>query len=304
MITTFIKKHKLPDDFKQLVAEFYQPLAQRIYTRFQQDKKPLFVGVNGCQGSGKSTLSAYIAQYLSSTYSLNVVVMSLDDFYLPTTERNKLAADIHPMFVKRGVPGTHNTQLLQQVITQLNDKKSNFWIPRFNKATDEPYPEAEWQYIDSPTDIVILEGWCWGVPSQDKSQLIDPINELEKQNDGEGVWRNYVNQQLAKYYQPLYQFFDYWIALQAPTFDYVYRWRLEQEQKLALTLESTGKTTAQSAVMSAAQTLNFIQYFQRLTEHGMKTLPVFADTTLFLSENRNIHSVKVRQNKNQQKPMS
>ena len=292
MIQAFIDKHVLPDNFKRVVNEFYQPLAERIFNQLHQDKKPFFVGINGCQGSGKSTLSAYIAQYLSSIHSLNVVVMSLDDFYLPKIDRNKLATNIHPMFKKRGVPGTHNTQLLSRVLTQLKDKQSNFLIPKFNKAMDEPYPEGEWQFIEYPADIVILEGWCWGVPAQDNAQLIEPINALEKQHDSKGIWRNYVNQQLAQDYQPLYQLFDYWVVLQAPTFDYVYRWRLEQEQKLALSLESKEQTTKQSGIMSAEQTLNFIQYFQRLTEHGIKTLPLFADTTFVLAENRDVQSVQ------------
>jgi D-glycerate 3-kinase len=288
MITDFIEKHALPDNFKLVADNFYRPLAQQIFTQFQQCRQPFFVGINGCQGSGKSTLSDYIAQYLSDTYSLNVVVMSLDDFYLPQKHRNKLAENIHPLFAKRGVPGTHSTQLLKQLLTQLKDNKSDLFIPKFNKAIDEPYPKAAWQFIDSPADIVIVEGWCWGVSAQEKSQLIEPVNSLEEQNDSEREWRNYVNQQLKEHYQPLYQLFDYWVALQAPSFDYVYRWRLEQEQKLALKL----KSTELSAVMNAKQILNFIQYFQRLTEHGIKTLPLFADTTFILDKYRHIQSVQ------------
>ncbi len=292
MIADFIKKHKLPNDFKHLVEAFYQPLAQRIFTKFQQQQKPFFIGINGCQGSGKSTLSAYISQYLSSTHSLNVVVMSLDDFYLGKKARNKLAQNVHPLLKTRGVPGTHNIQLLKEVLAQLKEYKSPISIPKFNKATDDPYPETNWQFINSPADIVILEGWCWGVPAQEKAQLNEAINPLEKQQDSKGVWRSYVNQQLEKHYQPLYQLIDYWVALQAPSFDYVYRWRLEQEQKLAEKLESTGKNLELSAVMDAEQILAFIQYFQRLTEHGIKTLALFADTTLLLDKNRHIQGIQ------------
>lgn len=294
MIQAFIDKHKLPDDFKQSVNEYYQPLGERIFKQFDNASAPFFVGINGCQGSGKSTLSDYIAEYLSCTYSLNVIVMSLDDFYLGTIDRNKLAESIHPMFATRGVPGTHNTLLLNSVITQLKERKSNISIPAFNKATDQPYPEASWKLLDSPADIVILEGWCWGVPAQQVSQLIEPVNTLERQHDSDGLWRNYVNKQLELNYQPLYQVFDHWVALQAPSFDCVYRWRLEQEQKLVLKLQSAGKTTDQYAVMNAAQILNFIQYFQRLTEHGIKTLPAFADTTFFFDQNRQINNHQVK----------
>ncbi len=294
MISDFIEEHQLPDSFNHLVEQFYQPLAQRIHAKFQQGNKPLFVGINGCQGSGKSTLSAYIQQYLSSAYTLNVVVMSLDDFYLSKNDRNKLAEYIHPLLKTRGVPGTHNIQLLTQVLIQLKEKSSPISIPKFNKATDELYPETNWQCIESDADIVILEGWCWGVPAQEETQLQAAINPLEKQNDSRAVWRSYVNQQLKKHYQPLYQLFDYWVALQAPSFDDVYCWRLEQEQKLALKVESQADISQPSVVMNAEQVLDFIQYFQRLTEHGIKTLPLFADTTFHLDQYRNIQSVHER----------
>lgn len=302
MIKAFIETHKLPDDFIQLAEEYYQPLTNRIYNEFKNTESTYFVGVNGCQGSGKSTLSAYIAQYLTVTYDLNVVVMSLDDFYLSQDERKNLAENIHPMLEKRGVPGTHNTNLLQSVITSLKNNDLPVLVPIFNKATDNPYPQEDWTLIDKPADIVILEGWCWGVSSQDDEQLLSPVNSLEKQNDSDLQWRRYVNQQLEIYYEPLYQEFDYWVALQAPSFSNVYRWRLEQEHKLELKLKSSNSPQKQSGLMSATQILNFIQYFQRLTEHGIKTLPHFADTTFFLDVNRKINDLKIniKKSSNQQ----
>lgn len=294
MIKTFIKTHKLPNEFKELAEQYYQPLTDRIYSQFKQTENNYFVGVNGCQGSGKSTLSAYIAEYLTCTYDLNIVVMSLDDFYLAQDERNKLAKDVHPMLEKRGVPGTHDTVLLEHVISALKNNELPISIPTFNKATDNPNPKKDWTVIDKPVDIIILEGWCWGVTAQSDDQLISPVNSLENKNDSDIVWRRYVNQQLKTHYEPLYQSFDYWIALQAPSFGNVYRWRLEQEQKLEVKLQLSTSHDEKSGLMSATQILNFIQYFQRLTEHGIKTLPDFADTTFFLDANRKIADIKIK----------
>jgi len=293
MIEAFIETHKLPEGFKELVKDCYQPLTDRIYTQFKAHDKTYFVGVNGCQGSGKSTLSAYIADYLTSTYNLNVVVMSLDDFYLPQEKRNQLAIDVHPMLEKRGVPGTHDTTLLEHVISALTSNDLPISIPVFNKASDNPHPKENWTVIDKAVDVVILEGWCWGVSAQEEHELVTPINSLEKQQDADIVWRRYVNQQLIEHYQPLYERFDYWVALQAPSFSNVYRWRLEQEHKLAKKLESSGNKGDLSGLMSATQILDFIQYFQRLTEHGIKTLPDFAHTTFFLDVNRQIENFKI-----------
>lgn len=284
MLAAFMQKNRLPESFKQLVNDSYLPLAEKIVKKYQQQGSPYFIGINGCQGSGKSTLSDYICNYISNSYQLNVVVMSLDDFYLSRTARATLAQTIHPLLKTRGVPGTHNTQLLHEVIAHIKEQKSHFLIPRFNKATDDPYAKSEWQIVDKPIDILILEGWCWGVTAQSEAQLLSPVNTLEKEQDEQRIWRTYVNQQLMKYYQPLYEFFDYWVALQVPSFNTVYNWRLEQEQKLIQSLPENQP----SNVMNEEEILQFIQYFQRLTTHGMQSLPLLANSLYTLDKQRNI----------------
>ncbi|WP_245825433.1 zeta toxin family protein [Pseudocolwellia agarivorans] len=284
ILSAFMEKNSLPDTFKRLVEESYFPLAERIFKTYKKQGSPYFVGVNGCQGSGKSTLSDYLSHYLSSTHQLNVVVVSLDDFYLSRTARNELAESVHPLLKTRGVPGTHNTELLESVLAKVKNRQTDFLIPRFNKVTDDPFDKDQWQCIDKPIDILILEGWCWGVTAQNTSELTTPINSLEKEEDQQSIWRNYVNEQLRSNYQPLYEYMNFWVALQAPSFDSVYKWRLEQEQKLIKTLSST----AQTNVMNKAQILNFIQYFQRLTTHGMHSLPLIAQTVFYLDESRSI----------------
>ena len=285
MLETFLEKNKLPEKFKDLIDQSYLPLAERIYSQYKNQGAPYFVGINGCQGSGKSTLSDFICFYISETYNLNIVVMSLDDFYLSRSARTTLAQSIHPLLQTRGVPGTHNTSLLKDVLNKVKNQESGFYIPRFNKATDDPYEEAQWQHIQKPIEILILEGWCWGVTAQTDEQLETPINTLEQQQDEDATWRKYVNSELLTHYQPLYEYFDFWAALQVPSFDSVYRWRLEQEQKL---IQSLSPTDQQSKVMNEEEVLNFIQYFQRLTTHGMQALPAIANAIYYLDENRNI----------------
>ena len=289
MLSTFIKQHNLPEDFTLAVDKYYKPFSDQIFSRYAKGNKPYFVGINGCQGSGKSTLTDFIATYLTTEYQLNVVVMSLDDFYFSSKKRNSLAEDIHPLLVTRGVPGTHNVVELNRVLTLLKEKKTGFSIQKFNKATDEPFPEADWDYIDKPADIIIVEGWCWGVKPQTKEQLEAPINELEYQHDATGKWRNYVNQQLKMAYEPLYEKMDFWLALQAPSFDCVYKWRLEQEQKL----ESRNIGLENSKIMTPAQILNFTQYFQRLSVQGCKTFNQSADAIFYLDYERKITKMSI-----------
>lgn len=284
MFDDFINAHKLPDEFINTVNDFYKPLAKRIVGELNKSEAPYFVGINGCQGSGKSTLTDYLFKYLTTEFQLNVVVMSLDDFYLTSDARQQLAKDIHPLLATRGVPGTHDIAALKDTLQKLKTKESNFKIPRFNKATDNPFPESEWTTISSPADIVILEGWCWGISAQKVEELEPPINELEVKHDQSCIWRKFVNQQVEENYQPLYPAMDFWLALQPPSPNAIYKWRLEQEEKLA----ARNKGLANSKIMSPEQVLNFIQYFQRLSIQGCKTVAGIADETFHLDIQRNI----------------
>ncbi len=287
MLATFIKQHNLPEEFSLSVEKYYKPIAQQLFDRFKRSTSPFFVGINGCQGSGKSTLTDYIGEYLTSQYKLNVVVMSLDDFYYSSQDRQNLANTVHPLLATRGVPGTHDMTELTQVLTKLKARETGFTIRKFNKATDEPYPESGWQVINQSADIVIVEGWCWGVSPQTKEQLKTPINELEYKYDTTGKWRNYVNQQLKDEYVSLYKEMDFWLALQAPSFDCVYKWRLEQEEKL----KARNVGLENSKIMSSAEILNFTQYFQRLSVQACNTFKESADIICYLDSQRKITEI-------------
>ena len=291
MLATFMEQHQLPEQFTTTVKEYYQPLADHIYKQYQHNESPYFIGINGCQGSGKSTFTDFIAEYLTATYQLNVIVMSLDDFYLSSDKRQQLAQNVHPLLATRGVPSTHDIDALNQVLTQLTQHKTGFAIPKFSKATDEPLPESQWPVVSKPADIVLLEGWCWGVKAQTQQQLAAPINELELQNDPSGKWRTHVNEQLEKLYQPLYQKMNYWIGLQAPSFDCVYKWRLEQEQKL----QDRNVGLANSKIMTPEEILNFTQYFQRLSVQGSQTVSKIADAIFYLDYDRHITKMTVKE---------
>lgn len=292
MLTEFTDKHQLGKDFLHDARKWYIPVAENIAKHQSGAVAPYFLGINGCQGSGKSTLSEFLAGYLSQEHGLKVVVMSLDDFYLDQSQRNAIAVKVHPLFKTRGVPGTHDMALASQVLSSLRSGAPTS-IPRFNKANDNPAPVNQWQQINEPVDVVIFEGWCWGVEAQNDAQLVDPINALEEKQDETGVWRRFVNKQLAQYYAPLYVNMDYWVMLKAPSFECVYAWRLEQEHKLRASL-SDADSSAGSKVMSDEQVLAFIQYYQRLTEHGLSTLPQKCDLVFSLNSARRITALTER----------
>ena len=210
MFKTFINHHQLTDNFIDVAKAHFVPLAKTIIKQQQkQPNKTFFVGVNGCQGSGKSTLSEFIGDYIHDVSDLNIIVLSLDDFYFSQKTRAELAEKNHPLLATRGVPGTHNTKHIQQILTQLKQKNGRVTLPRFNKATDNPFPVEQWPEVELPIDIVIFEGWCWGVHPQKEQALIKPINSLEETFDKNALWRNFVNSALLHDYLPLYREMDF-----------------------------------------------------------------------------------------------
>ncbi|PCI58666.1 MAG: kinase [Gammaproteobacteria bacterium] len=294
-LTSFLQRHLLAKNYLAQAEQHFQPLLKNIISQVTHKKKqpissPVFVGINGCQGSGKSTLADYLATTLNHLskpeHKLSAIFFSLDDFYLSQIERQQLAKNIHPLFKTRGVPGTHNIELLAKTLAALTKNQGVVSIPVFDKVTDNPKPKRQWQRVTLPVDVVIIEGWCWGASSQTEQDLIAPINELERNFDSNGEWRSYVNQQLKQYYQPLYNYMELWVMLKAPSFACVKQWRLEQEVK-----QVKNKLNASNHQgMNATEIEDFIQYFQRLTEYSLSELTNVIDFVFELDVNRAINN--------------
>ncbi len=273
----------MPKNYATTIHQWFLPLAHELDGLSAKNQGTFYIGVNGCQGSGKSTLSDFLAIYFEQVSNKKAIVMSLDDFYLDQTSRQNLSKRVNPLLAVRGVPGTHDAEQMGTILKALSEP-TQVNIPRFNKATDNPHPKTEWHKVDGPVDIVIMEGWCWGVTAQEDADLSKAVNKLESNNDANGQWRHFVNNCLKLRYQPLYDLMNYWVMLKAPSFEQVYEWRCEQEHKLALSI----KDNSHSKVMSDAQILNFIQYYQRLTEHALNTLPPRCNKVFELGRDRAI----------------
>ena len=292
LIQAFKAQHKLPDSIDINAPDWFIPIAEIINAHQKRDSSPFFVGLNGSQGSGKSTLADFIKIYLESQCQLSVAVISLDDFYLSQQKRNDLANTVHPLLASRGVPGTHDTQLLMSTLTELKSDQPNCRLPRFNKAIDDPHPQKNWPLVSEKIDVVIMEGWCWGTPAQTEQELLKPVNNLEKDEDKNGTWRGFVNDSLKSDYLALYQKMDFWLMLKAPSFDCISNWRKEQEDKLRQAHALTSQDTNTSAIMNDEQVERFIQHFQRLTEHGLKHVPDMCHLVLQLNPQRQPMSIE------------
>lgn len=280
LVKRAIEQHYLPNEFIDTVKYYYFPLSQSIAQSVRTGSTS-FIGIQGSQGSGKSTCAAFLKLLLESEYQLRTVVASIDDFYLTRLERQELSQKLHPLFETRGVPSTHDIKLIHSV---LNKAKAglDFDVPVFDKANDDRAPVSQWQKVTNSIDIFILEGWCVGIKPQLSDALITPINSLERIEDSNMIWRSAVNMALSNYYAELFEELDLLISLQAPSFDCVLGWRQLQEEKMIAKLEASEKSTARA--LTPQQIENFISYFQRLTEHALRTMPSLADYVLFLNE--------------------
>ena len=265
---------------------FYLPLSKWIYSVYQKDKKTKIIGLSGGQGAGKSTITSILKLIFKKKYGLDLCVFSIDDFYKTKSERIRMSKKIHPLFVTRGVPGTHDIKLLDKVIRKLKKKKFNsVLIPKFDKSKDDRFKKTKWQKIKKKPHIIILEGWCVGAIQQKKSELLRPINTIEKKLDKRLIWRNKVNNLLKNEYKKLFNKIDKLVYLKAPDFNHIFKWRLLQEQKLKLTSKS-------KKTMSKTQIKEFIMFYERITKHMMKNFSKISDLTVFLDKNHRSKSMR------------
>lgn len=271
----FLAAERLPESFRETVSTICEPLAAFARGLRHDRGQPVLIGLCGSQGSGKSTIAAATVALLQAE-GLSAVALSLDDVYLAGAARARLAREVHPLFATRGPPGTHDVSLAEAVLDRLR-APGEVALPAFDKAADEPRPRETWREVMAPVDVVVFEGWCVGARPQDPADLQAPINALEAQEDPDGVWRGYVNAQLAGPYQALFARLDALALLQAPSFEVVLGWRAEQEEKL---IARAGRG------MSAAELARFIGHYERLTRWILAEMPQRADLVFPLSAER------------------
>ena len=287
------EKHKLNPDALP-VKTIYIPLAAWIKNKTQESSDTFVTGLNGSQGSGKSTLSEILTTILNSGFNLNAVTFSIDDIYKTHDQRQQLGIDIHPLFKTRGVPGTHDVDLGINTIKALKaaQKGTKVQIPQFLKSIDDRATQDQWPEIEGPVDVIILEGWCVGAQAQDQDNIEIAINALEEKEDQDAVWRKYVNQQLQGEYQTLFEMLDVLIMLKAPAMESIFSWRKQQEDKLKARLQQESNTSdAPVRTMDDEQLKRFIQHYERLTRLMLDEMPNRADVTLVLDDDHKICNV-------------
>ncbi|MNS77513.1 nucleoside triphosphate hydrolase domain-containing protein [compost metagenome] len=235
------------------------------------------IGIAGAQGSGKTTLARAAAERFCAAH------LSLDDVYLTQAEREAKGRTVHPLFAVRGPPGTHDLRLLEATVEALRAAApaSRTALPAFDKLADDRRSETQWPVFTGRPSAVLVDGWCLGATPQVAADLIAPINALEREQDGQGLWRGAVNAELAGAYAEAFARFDALLFLKAPSFSAVLDWRCEQEAGLM------GLSPAALPLERRAELSVFIQHFERITRH-MLAGGVRADRTFSLGPDRGL----------------
>ena len=286
----FIKSQETKaDKFKnkeRMIKSYLIPLCFWI-SKKSTKKRPFFVGLAGGQGTGKTTISSLIKIILTKYFKLKVFRISIDDFYKTRKERINLSKRVHPMLLTRGVPGTHDINMMLSFFRKTKSKKfKRLRLPTFNKAIDDRFSRKRWYDLKVRPDVIIFEGWCVGAKSEKNNTLKKNINFLEKAKDQKQIWRKYVNQQLKSKYKNLYSQLNCLIYLRAKNFSLLQKWRLKQERKLWL----QSKTKSNLKIMSRGDVINFMQTYQRITQNMFRYMPKYASIIFNLNTNHQIKS--------------
>ncbi|WP_018996218.1 hypothetical protein [Hirschia maritima] len=239
------------------------------------DDIPL-IFVSGAQGIGKSTAMNAICK----AFDNQIAILGIDEFYLTKKERMSLAQKVSPLFETRGPPGTHDLDLLNTTITALRSatESSIITIPVFDKKIDDRVHPDEFRTFSGSPKAIIVEGWLVGASAEMTNSPLPPINDVERLPHAK-EWQNYQEEQLAGPYKLLWDLSPHFFHLNAPSFETVLQWRIEQEE----TTLGLAKGTLHDEKRDWVK--NFIQYYERLTKrmlNGQKK----TGAQLFVDENR------------------
>jgi D-glycerate 3-kinase len=259
-------------------SRFVDRVLAALLARLARRRAPWLVGISGAQASGKSTLAAQLVAHAEAC-GIPALTLALDDYYLGRGARAALARRVHPLYRTRGAPGTHATASLGATLDALRCWRGPLRVPRFDKGRDTRLPPRRWREVRVAPRLVLLEGWCVGLPAQAAAALRRPLNALEREHDRDGAWRRAVNTALAGDYAALWARLDALLLLKAPDWPTVRRWRAQPERLLRRRADA-------SQAMDARALARFLEHYERLTRHALRVLPARADLVVELDARR------------------
>ncbi len=247
------------------VHAIWSTLAADIATWAQPDRRlpprPIVIGILALQGTGKSTLVQCLKTLLYDDWDLTAVCLSLDDLYLPYTERQTLK-QADPRLIWRGPPGTHDVHLGQRVIHQLRSQTFPVSLPQFDKSAYLGQGDRSQPLDVHQADVIFLEGWFVGV--RPVAPFMFDHAPPPVVTDADREFARDMNCNLHAYL-PLWEQLDRLILLNPTDYRLSIQWRQEAEAKM----RAAGKPG-----MSDAEIVEFVEYFWKALHPELFVLPL------------------------------
>ncbi|RFU30152.1 hypothetical protein B7463_g6188, partial [Scytalidium lignicola] len=144
-------------------------LSERLTKLLEQNPpsshRRLLIALAGTPGSGKSTISAALAQTCKANGTGNIAILPMDGFHYPKSQLLKLEiSGVENVLRRRGAPFTFNAEafidlvkrLRQTPVTDTDNPSLSFHAPSFDHKIKDPIENDI--YIPSSQRIIILEG--------------------------------------------------------------------------------------------------------------------------------------------------
>ena len=194
------------------------------------NNNPIIIGFSGLPGSGKSTLGFWIDS-VARELSLDIKVISLDDFYLPGQEMD-IAMNGNPWNVPRGFPGSHSLDLLHQSLDTFLET-GVLSSPTFDKSLRDGRGDRS-GWCEFKPKVLLLEGWFVGC---------EPISDISKIGDLDDEKFNFSLSQREKDYRfliqdslldysKIWEKFDKIWHLKSSQFNNTILWKSHQEEEM------------------------------------------------------------------------
>jgi D-glycerate 3-kinase len=205
------------------VDDYYAPLASACALRLAAHPQGTWVlGIQGPQGSGKTTLATALAGAFVDL-GIRAVAVSIDDFYLPHEAQRALAAQHpgNPCLEHRGYPGTHDVALGAEVIARLKALRAGeaTEVPVYDKSAHggrgDRAPATAWRRVEGPVEMLILDGWLLGFSPVPESTLDTNLRAPNRYLEAYAAW----NAQL-----------DGLIQLDVESLETIIAWRVDAER--------------------------------------------------------------------------
>ncbi|MBD3249135.1 hypothetical protein GF336_03760 [Candidatus Woesearchaeota archaeon] len=246
-------KHYSKKEFDNFIAS----LVEKIIEKYDKNKTSI-IGIQGGQGTGKTTLVKYLKNILDKL-NYSSISFSIDDFYKSYDERTSLAKKFkdNPFYqIARGMPGTHRIEYLSEVFDKIK-KGEKFKIPIFDKSLHDAAGDISGEVkAEKRPDFVFFEGWILGMPCIEPKELL----KICRNHDVDTSWfdvsdlKDMMN--FCSGYERLWDYLDMFIVLKAEELELHYKWRYEQEVSLK---KKKGKG------MSKEEVYDFVKHYIPIT---------------------------------------